>query len=62
MALLTYKTTPFQNGFSSVELSMGRHLCTKVSIISSKLISSLPDMEILKWKEKEYRDNQKKKL
>ena len=60
MALLTYRATPLQNGFSLAALSMGRCLRATVSIISSKLIPSLLAMEILKRKEKEYRENQKR--
>ena len=59
LALLTYRSTPLQNGYSLVELLMCRRLRTTVPIVSEKLKPSLPDYPSLQAKEKESRKKQK---
>ena len=43
-ALLTYRATLLENGFSPAELCMGRRLCTTLPTIPSKLIPQWPEL------------------
>lgn len=55
LALLAYRATPLQNGYSPAQLLMGRHLRTTVPILPSLLDPSLPDNAVFFRKEKEKR-------
>lgn len=55
MALLAYRATPLQNGYSPAELLMGRRLRTMVPIHPSELRPALPDRSRLVEKEREKR-------
>lgn len=55
-ALLNYRNTPLQNGFSPAQLSMGRRLKTRVPCNPEDLKPQTPDQTILRRKEKAYRD------
>ena len=59
LALLTYRSTPLQNGYSPAELLMNRRLRTRVPMVSSQLKSSIPDYASLRKKEQEMRRKQK---
>ena len=56
LALLTYRNTPHQNGYSPAQLNMGRKLKTRVSIHPDELIPKLPDSTIARKMERQYRD------
>lgn len=59
LGLLTYRTTPLQNGLSPAELLMGRKLRTQLPILPSKLEDSVQnDTEKIDEREKRYRENQ----
>ena len=59
-ALLTYRTTPLQNGLSPAELLMGRKLRTSLPMLPSKLASNIQKetVEEAERKETRYRDKQ----
>ena len=59
LTLLTYRSTPLQNGYSSAELLMCGRLRTTVPIVSEKLKPSLPNYPSVQAKEKESRKKQK---
>ena len=52
VALLAYRSTPPENGYSPAELLMGHRLCTMVPVHSSQLIPRLPRASQLHEKEK----------
>lgn len=56
LALLTYRATPLQNGFSPSELLMGRKLRTQLPMLPSKLLPAVP--KPITEKENNYRQNQ----
>ena len=58
MALLMYRSTPLENGYSPAELLMGRKLKTKVPVLSKVLQPKLPDQTSLREKENEIRSRQ----
>ncbi|KAJ8356775.1 hypothetical protein SKAU_G00195690 [Synaphobranchus kaupii] len=64
IALLAYRATPLQNGYSPAQLLMGRRLCTTVPMLPALLTPALPDGEVvvLKEKEKKMRDAQRYNL
>lgn len=55
LALLAYRATPLQNGYSPAHLLMGRRLRTTVPTLSSQLDPSLPDSSTFAQKEREKR-------
>ena len=59
LPMLTYRSTPLQNGYSPAELLINRRLRITVLIVSSHLKSSLPDSATLRKKEQEMRRKQK---
>jgi len=50
-ALLVYRATPLQNGYSPAELLMNRRLRTDLPTVFSQLIPSVPDMADVREKE-----------
>ncbi|XP_055505524.1 uncharacterized protein K02A2.6-like [Leucoraja erinacea] len=57
LALLAYRATPLQNGYSPAELLMGRRLRTTVPALPTLLNPVLPDYNALGAKEREKRWN-----
>ena len=48
LALLSYRSTPLQNGYTPAELLMGRKLRSTLPLVSEKLTPKLPDTEQLR--------------
>ena len=59
LALLSYRATPLQNGYSPAELLMNRHLRTLVPQMDSQLRPTVPDQRILREKEEQLKQAQK---
>ena len=59
LALLNYRATPLQNGFSPAQLSMGRNLRTRVPCVPEKLKPEWPDVNLVRRREAEYRRKMK---
>ena len=53
LAMLAYRSTPLENGYSPAELLMGRKLRTTLPMTSEQLKPSLPDDTLVRRKEKE---------
>ena len=60
LALLTYRSTPLENGYSPAELLMGRKLRTTVPVVPTQLLPSLPEISQLREKEKQMKEKQRK--
>ena len=61
-ALLAYRATPLENGFSPAELCMGRRLRTTLPTTPSKLTPQWPVLTKLREKEAKIKTERKKKL
>ena len=60
LALLVYRSTPLENGYSPAELLMSRKLRTTIPVISDNLQPKLPNNSELRQKEEKMRQRQKK--
>ena len=60
MAMLAYRATPLENGYSSAEMLMGRKLRTTLPQTAKQLEPSLPNTNKLREKEKKMRDRMKR--
>ena len=60
LALLTYRSTPLEHGFSPAQLLMSRQLRTTVPIVPSQLKPSVPDYTTVKAKDDMIKDRQKR--
>ena len=60
LAMLAYRSTPLENGYSPAELLMGRKLCTTLPISKEQLQPNLPNTEKLRKKEREMRHRMKR--
>ena len=58
LALLTYRSSPLQNGLSPAELLMGRRLKTQLPVLPKTLHPKPQDLETVKQKEDYYRVKQ----
>ena len=59
-ALLLYRATPLENGFSPSELLMGRKLKTKLPVLPSTLAPKTPNHSSVKEKEEKIKERQRK--
>ena len=59
LALLDYRSTPLENGYSPAQLLMGRNLRTSIPILPRQLTPKLPNSSLVKEKEKEIKERQK---
>ena len=57
-ALLAYRSTPLENGYSPAEILMGRKLRTNLPVVPDKLIPKLPDLAKLRVTEAETKRKQ----
>ena len=60
VALMSYRSTPLENGYSPAELLMGRKLRTTIPTITEQLLPSIPPKSVVKEKEIKIRDRQQK--
>jgi hypothetical protein len=54
-----YRTTPLGNGYSPSELLMGRRLQSTLAIVSDELKPRQANNELLRQKERDYKQRQK---
>ena len=59
LALLAYRSTPLENGYSPAQLLMGRNLRNSVPVLPNQLNPKQPNSAQLKEREKERRGKQK---
>ena len=59
-ALMAYRTTPLENGYSPAELLMGRKVRTTVPITKSNLLPCTINMSQLRVKEQQLKERQRK--
>jgi len=62
LALLAYRTTPLQNGYSPAELLMNRRLRSTLPTIPALLQPSIPDTAVLTQRVMAYREKQKEQF
>ena len=55
LGLLSYRNTPLKNGYSPAQLNMGRRLKTRVPCHPDELRPCTPDANLVRKREKEYR-------
>ena len=60
MAMMTYRATPLENGYSPAELLMGRKLRTTLPQTEKQMEPNLPNTEKLREKERKMRDRMKR--
>ena len=60
VALMSYRSTPLENGYSPAELLMRRKLRTTIATIIEQLLPSIPPKSVVKEKEIKIRDRQQK--
>ena len=60
IALMAYRSTPLENGYSPSELLMGRKLRTTIPMITEQLLPSIPPKFLVKGKEVMIREQQQK--
>lgn len=60
LALLAYRSTPLQNGYTPSELLMGRILRSTLPTTRTQRVPKLPDFETLRMKDKYLKSRQKK--
>ena len=58
VALMPYRSTPLENGFSPSELLMGRRLRTTIPTITEQLLPSVPAKSLVKERERKIRERQ----
>ena len=59
LSLLMYRNANLHNGFSPAQLSMGRRLKTRVPCLPESLLPQIPDMDLVRKREKDYREQSK---
>ncbi|XP_044167689.1 uncharacterized protein K02A2.6-like [Acropora millepora] len=55
LALLSYRSTPLENGYTPAELLMGRKLRSTLPLVPEKLTPKLPNLEYLQKTERAYK-------
>ena len=60
VALMSYRSTPLENGYSPSELILGRKLRTTIPMITEQLLPSIPPKFVVKEKEVMIREQQQK--
>ncbi|MCG8623106.1 MAG: hypothetical protein MJE68_14070, partial [Proteobacteria bacterium] len=60
LAMLAYRSTPLENGYSPAELLMGRKIRTTLPMSKKQLQPNLPNVAKLRKKEKKIRDRMKR--
>ena len=59
LGLLMYRNTKLHNGFSPAQLSLGRSLKTRVPCLPETLLPRVPDLDLVRKREKRYREQVK---